>query len=264
MPTPHHEPPPRGALFDLDGTLYEAGALIPGADRAVAAIREAGLPVLFITNTTRKPRSELARRLTEYGIPAERKDVLNAPFAAANWLEGRSIERVLPLLAPAALEDLDGVRVDRESPEAVLVGDLGRDLEFDALDEAFRALMAGAELVALQKNRYWKTSRGLSLDAGAFVAALEFSSGKAATVVGKPTAAFFQAALDRLALPPEEVVMVGDDLEADIDGARALGMQTVALRTGKYRPEEDAARASAAATAVLDSVADLPNWIGIG
>jgi phospholysine phosphohistidine inorganic pyrophosphate phosphatase len=226
-------------------------------------LRRRGLPFLFTTNTTRRPRTALAARLQEMGIAARPEEILSAPAAAARWLREQGVRRAQLLLAAATHEEFAGIEsVDRD-PEAVVVGDLGDGWTFPLLNQAFRNLMAGARLLAIQRNRYWQTDGGLALDAGPFVAALEYGSGQTATLVGKPSPAFFAAAARELGLPPERIAVVGDDLDSDVAGARAAGLLGVAVRTGKYRPQdEDRARRSA--DAVLDSIAAVPEWVGSG
>jgi len=189
------------------------------------------------------------------GLPVQ-EGLIFTPAAAANVrLHGRSC---YPLVAEPLLEDLGGIELASESPEYVLVGDLGEDFTYERLDAAFRHLMDGAELVALQKNRYWEKEGRLSLDAGPFVVALEWASGKTALVVGKPEPAFFKAALQDLGLEAQEVAMVGDDAESDVAGARKAGLQGIQVRTGKYRPgtrvEPDAE---------IESIARLPEILGL-
>lgn len=259
MPSPR---PADGLLIDLDGTVWEDGALIDGAAEAVAALAKAGVPFRFATNTTRKPRRVLAAELTRLGIETAPAQVITAPSAAAGWLRERGAKRVSLLLAEASFEEFAGFELDDERPEYVVVGDLGAGWSFEVLDRAFRALLAGAELLAVQRNRYWKSGGRLTLDAGPFVAALEYASGKEARLVGKPSAAFFAAAVAELRLAPGRVAMVGDDLEADVEGARGAGLLAVAVRTGKHTPAAEE-RARAAATVVLDSVAELPGWLGL-
>jgi HAD superfamily hydrolase (TIGR01458 family) len=254
--------PPAGLLIDLDGTVWEDGALIPGAAEAIEALRRADVPFRFLTNTTRKPRAQLVAELERLGIESSIDECFNAPAAAAIWLRAQGINRVSLLLAEASFVDFSGFFIDDDNPEAVVIGDLGRDWTFDILDRAFRAVLAGAELVALQKNRYWKTEGSFSLDAGPFVAALEFASGKEARLVGKPSRELFHTMAAELDLLPEDIAMVGDDLEADIEGSRSAGLQAVALRTGKYRSENEE-RLEAVATVTLDSLAGLPAWLGI-
>ncbi|HEX6711619.1 MAG TPA: HAD-IA family hydrolase, partial [Rubrobacter sp.] len=163
-----------------------------------------------------------------------------------------------PLVEESLLEDLDDVTITTDHPHYVLVGDLGEDFTYERLDAAFRCLMEGAELLALQKNRYWRTEGGLSLDAGPFVAALEYASGKQAVVVGKPEKSFFQIALEDLGLVAHEVAMVGDDAEADVAGAKRAGLLGIQVRTGKWQAD------TRDADLVIDSIADLPGALEEG
>lgn len=245
--------PVRGCLFDLDGTLYQGDTAVPGAVQALAQLRRRGIPVRYVTNTTRFPRSALAARLAGMGFDVQPSEILSGPSAAAALLGERGLRRVQLLVAPATLEDFAGFELVNEGPEAVVVGDLGEDWTFPILNQAFRNVLEGAELFALQRNRYWLTEGGLALDGGPFVVALEFATRKTATLVGKPSPRFYGAALRELGLPAENVVMFGDDLEGDVLGAKALGMMGVAVRTGKYRPEDEG-RLQRAADAVIDSV----------
>jgi HAD superfamily hydrolase (TIGR01458 family) len=251
---------PTGFLIDLDGTVYQADRAIPGAAAALDELRRHGIPFRFTTNTTRMPRSALAERLAALGVPVRPEEILSAPAAAARWLRERGAQRVHLLLPRASWEEFEGLEIAEKSPEYVLVGDLGDEWSFPTLNRAFRNLMAGADLIAIQRNRYWHTGDGLTLDAGPFVAALEYGSGKAATLIGKPSPEFFATAARELGLPIEAIAVVGDDLETDVLGARQAGMTGVAVRTGKYRPEDED-RARRMADAVLDSIAVLPDWL---
>jgi phospholysine phosphohistidine inorganic pyrophosphate phosphatase len=253
--------PIAGVLFDLDGTVYQDGRAIPGAAEALETLRRARTPFRFTTNTTRRPRTALAERLRGMGIEACPEEILSAPAAAAGWLRTRGATRVQLLLAQDTWEEFAALEIVDRSPEVVVVGDLGEGWTFPLLDQAFRNLMEGAELLAIQRNRYWHTRGGLSLDAGPFVTALEYASGKAATLAGKPSPVFFAAAARELGVPPGRIAVVGDDLESDVAGARAAGMIGVAVRTGKYRPQDEE-QAAEAADVVLDSIADVPRWLG--
>ena len=264
-----------GLLIDLDGTVYTERGPIPGALEALAAVRAAGLPVRFVTNTSRKPRRAVLEHLTGLGVEVSEDEVLTAPVAAAAWLRRQGARRVGLLVRRAVWEDFDGL--DLVGPEDgeleaeaapvdhLVLGDLGTAWSFEILDWGFRRLLDGAALVAIQKNRSWDTGTGLSLDAGPFVAALEYATGRPATVVGKPSRAFFEGAVASMDLPPERCAMVGDDLESDVVGARAAGLTGLAVRTGKFRldgrsEEETRERADG----VLDSLADLPAWLAGG
>ena len=118
--------------------------------------------------------------------------------------------------------------------------------------------MNGAEIIALHKGKYYKVDNGLRMDAGGFVAALEFATGKKSQLVGKPNKAFFQCALDDLRLVPEEVVMIGDDLINDVNGAQNLGIPGILVKTGKYH-EGMIESSKINPDGLIDSIADLQN-----
>jgi HAD superfamily hydrolase (TIGR01458 family) len=241
----------KGLLVDLDGTLYVGEEPVVGAREAIEELEASGLALRYVTNTTRMPRRAVVERMRELGFQVEEDEILTPAWAAARLIGDRSC---LALVDDSLQEDLGEARLTEDSPEVVLVGDLGEGFTYVRLDAAFRCLMEGAELVALQKNRYWRSGGGLSLDAGPFVAALEYASGKRAVIVGKPEESFFRIALEDMGLEPHEVAVVGDDAEADVAGAKKAGLAGIQVRTGKWRPGGDVGEAHL----VLDSVAELP------
>jgi HAD superfamily hydrolase (TIGR01458 family) len=249
-------------LLDTDGTLLDAGRAIDGAVDAVRRLREARVPFLFATNTSRKSRGDVAASLREAGIDADDDEVLSASFAAAELLRRRGVRRVRLLLPRSACADYADFLTTADDPEAVVVGDIGPEVTFDALNEAFRALRRGARLVATQKNRYWKAADGPTLDAGAFVAALEYAARVDAEIVGKPAPGFFRAAAEMLGVEASSLTIVGDDVESDVAGGKRAGLGTILVRTGKF----DAARwaelpEEQRPDRVLDSIADVPDHV---
>lgn len=133
-------------------------------------------------------------------------------------------------------------------------------MSYEALNTAFRHVMAGAEILTLQKGRYFVSSDGYNLDTGAFVQLLEYGSGKTARVLGKPAVEFFRTAVAQVGCAPADVAVVGDDVTTDIAGARAIGAVSVLVRTGKY---SDEALASCAVRPdyIVDSIADVPQLL---
>jgi HAD superfamily hydrolase (TIGR01458 family) len=251
-------------LLDIDGVLHVSGDPIPGAADAVAALRSDGHRLRFVTNNTTRARARLARELQAIGIDLDEDEVSTTPIAAGKLLAGL---RVLALTMASVREDLaPHVTLVEEDAEAVLLGgadetaETGEVFAYENLNRAFAALREGARLVCLHKNRWWQTADGPLLDAGAFVAGLEYAAQVEAEIVGKPTAAYFEAALAELASKPSEAVMVGDDVEADIGGAKQIGMRGVLVRTGKFRPAA-LEEADPQPDAVLDSIAELPAWM---
>jgi HAD superfamily hydrolase (TIGR01458 family) len=251
-------------LLDIDGVLHVSGEAIPGAPGAVQQLRAEGHRIRFVTNNTTRARAELTAELQAIGIELEEEELATTPLAAGRLLEGL---RVFPLTMSAIRTDLARhVTLVEDGAEVVLVGgadetaETGEVFAYANLNRAFAELREGARLVCLHKNRWWQTSRGPLLDAGAFVAGLEYAAQVEAEVVGKPTAAYFEAALAELDAAPGEAVMVGDDVEADIGGAKRIGMKGVLVRTGKFRPAA-LREADPQPDAVIDSIADLPGHL---
>jgi HAD superfamily hydrolase (TIGR01458 family) len=247
----------------LDGTLYAAGAALPGAPEALGRLRREGTPFRLVTNTTSRSRALLVDRLRGYGFEVRPEEIFSATLAGAALAREGGYRVLAPFLPAPALEDLaefelvGGVTGRRGRPDAVLLGDLAEGWNYSVLQEAFEHVMAGAAMIALSRDRYWQGGDGLALDAGPFVRALEYATGAEARVAGKPSPAFYAAALASLGLEASaRAVMVGDDLWSDVEGAQRAGMQGWLVRTGKFR--EDTLRDSGITPdRVLPSVAAL-------
>lgn len=250
-------------LLDVDGVLMVSGEPIAGAADAVAELRTRGHRLRFVTNNTTRSRAALAAELRGMGVELADEELQTTAYAAARALTGR---RVLALTMHAVVEDLEGVELVGEGADAVLVGGADETYETNQvfsymnLARAFSELEAGAELYCLHKNRWWQTRRGPLLDAGAFVAGLEYAAEVEAVVLGKPSAAYFGAAAEALDAEPELTWMVGDDIESDIAGAQRFGLKTVLVRTGKFRPDA-VERGSVTPDAIVSSIAHLPDWL---
>jgi len=252
--------PIRAVLLDLDGVLYVEDEPVPGATEAVAELRRRGLALRFVTNTTSRPRRLILERLRRLGFEVA-PDELSTPAAlAVARCRDRALSRALLLVREDVKEDFEELDDVTEAAQAVIVGDLGDAFDYGALNRAFRQVIDGAELIALQKNRYWLRPDGLALDVGPFVAALEYATGRDALVVGKPSRDFFATILAGVPVDTGAAAMVGDDVETDVGGALGAGLAGILVRTGKYR--EDALRASGIEpSAVVDSIADVPELL---
>jgi phospholysine phosphohistidine inorganic pyrophosphate phosphatase len=253
----------RAILFDMDGVLYNSEEPIPGAAETLAWLQQRRVPHLFVTNTTSRNRAVLSEKLARFGITASPSEVMTPCEAAVDWLRSRNDGSVALFLRPAARTAFDGLACLPDEAESgaryVVIGDLGSAWDFKTLNRAFRLLHANpqATLIALGMTRYWRAADGISMDVAPFVAALENASGRRALVFGKPAAAFFHAAAERLGVPSGEILMVGDDIESDIAGAQSAGMQAALVRTGKFRSLDLAGPIKP--DVVLDSVAELPD-----
>ncbi len=247
----------RAVLVDLSGVLYVGDQPVPGAVQALGRLQAADVPHRFVTNVTRTPPAELIRRLKAMGFDVSQEHLFSAPIAARHYLQARQL-RPLMLMHPALEAEFAEFRL--EPPDAVLLGDAGEGFSYRNLNRAFRLLMEGVPLLAMGNNRYFQEADGLSLDIGPFVSALEYASGVRATILGKPSRAFFAQAVESLGCAAREVVMIGDDALADVEGALSAGLQGILVQTGKYR-SHDETKIKRAGAVVLTDVAKAVEWI---
>jgi len=254
----------RGILFDLDGVIYLGDQPIDGAVEALEWVRTQQIPHLFVTNTTSRPRTDLCRKLAAMGIAVDADRIISPPVAAVHWLHTHSdgpVALFIPEATKAEFHSLTQWQEDSDERVAsVVVGDLGDDWDFARLNRAFQLLMQqpAPSLVALGMTRYWRTPKGLQLDAGPFVAALHYATGIEPVVTGKPAVAFFHSGAEALGIKPAQLLMIGDDIRGDIGGAQQAGLQTLLVQTGKFRPAD--LQGEIQADAVLASIAELPGW----
>ena len=254
-------PPFRAALLDLEGTLYANGRPIDGAEAALAALRARGLRLRFLTNIDSRTPEMIVGELSRLGLHIDAGDLFTPISAAAAAIRVAGAARVHGLLAAALRPAIPGL-VTEPPYTHVLVGDCRDVLSYPALDAAFRALRNGAQLLALQRGRYFKCDDGDHVDTGAVVAGLEYAAGVTARVLGKPSAEFFALAAASLGVGLAECVVVGDDATTDIRGGRSAGATTVQVRTGKFA-DQVAEGCTGSAHLTVDSVADLPSVLAV-
>ncbi len=225
----------KGLLFDIGGVLYVGDQVIEGAAESVAALAEK-FPMRFVTNTTRRVPSTVLKKLLDFGFDINEKQLFTALNASKDFLSEKGAT-ALPLMTDDAAVYFEAFKSDH--PDYVVVGDAYTNFDYAHMNQAFRALNNGAELIAAAKNRYFKDNDAvLSMDAGGFIAALEFATGKEAKIIGKPSETFFHLAVNSMGLEPHEVLMVGDDIESDIQGAQDAGLKAALVKTGKFQPND--------------------------
>ncbi len=246
-------------LLDIDGVLYDGDNPVEGAQKVIDEL-QSRYPIRFITNTTRKTHDMVYDKLRGMGFKIGYETIFTALDATAAFLEQNRAGGYFLLYEKVA--DTFAA-FESEKPDYVVVADAYTDFTYESLNRAFRHLMDGAELLAIAKNRYFKDKDGmLSLDAGGFVALLEFAAQKEATILGKPSRDFFRLACESMGMRPDRVLMVGDDIESDILGGQKAGMRACQVKTGKFRPED--LNRGIEPDCLIDSIADLPKLLGGG
>ncbi|MDD1720267.1 MAG: TIGR01458 family HAD-type hydrolase [Methanoregulaceae archaeon] len=254
----------KGFLIDLDGVLYIGGKPVPGAAETIRYLDRHGYPYRFVSNTTRKSRRSIAAHLGSLGLQVSASLIFTPPAAAVSHMlrEGRTRCLLLTTCDVHTEFTGSGITVAEESVDFVVVGDAGDNFTYDLMNKAFRMVLGGAGILALEKDRYWMGAGGMMLSAGPFVAALEYATGARAELVGKPSARFFELALRDMGISASGAAMIGDDLFTDVGGALASGLTGILVRTGKFRPDLLQDPASPSPDAVLDSISDLPDILG--
>lgn len=243
----------RALLLDLDGVIVLAGEVIPGAAEAVRELERRGLPYRIVTNTSAVSRETLSRWSAKLGAPIPASRFESALSASAAWTARHFGDRPLYVLASKdARTEFAGQHLlsheEAGAPgataAAVVIGDSPEEATYDNLNRAFRLVLGGALLVGMHRNAWWLTPDGPTLDSGAFVTGLEFATGRPATIVGKPSGAFFSQAVRDLRqecgrdLARSEIAMVGDDVRTDVRAAQRAGLRGILVLSGKHGPED--------------------------
>ncbi|MDD1706429.1 MAG: HAD-IIA family hydrolase, partial [Methanoregulaceae archaeon] len=236
-----------------------------GAVETISYLADNGYPFRIVSNTTRRSRETISRQLRSMGFEIPVPQIFTPSIAAVSFIAGRGENEVFILASPEVSAEIasEGIVHRNDGIKFVVVGDAGDLFTYSLLNEAFRLLLEGAELIALEKDRYWMGKDGMMLSAGPFVSALEYATGKRAVVMGKPSGEFFMLALASMNARPGHSVMIGDDVVTDIGGAVANGLSGILVRTGKFR-KDSLEQATTPPTRVIASIADIPSLLGSG
>jgi HAD superfamily hydrolase (TIGR01458 family) len=222
----------KGILCDIGGVLYTGEKVIPGAAETIKKLKSE-YKIRFLSNTSRKTPQNIYEKLKKMGFNIEKSEIFTALDALKKYLSQKGISAFVI----ATNEAKEYLKLPFKE-KAVAVCDAYTNFNYHDLNEAFRRLLEGYEFLATNKNRYFKDSDGLSLDAGPFVNALEYASGVEAKILGKPSCEFFEEAINDMGEKKEDVVMIGDDIESDILGAKKCGIKTVLVKTGKFNEKD--------------------------
>jgi HAD superfamily hydrolase (TIGR01458 family) len=221
-------------LVDLDGVLRINKNPAPQVEHFMNYLNESKRPACMISNSTLSTVEDVAEFFSFHEIECK-IPIMTAASAAAIYAK-QNYRRV-------AVYCIDKVRrifteiLDYDNPQAVIIGDYGKKWDFKTMNEIYRKVAGGADLIAMHKKRIWETVEdGVILDVGPFVVAIEYATGKKASLIGKPSPLYFRSALKLLGCPEDsQFIMIGDELETDIKGAQNLGAKTILIYTGKTK-----------------------------
>lgn len=245
-----------GILCDLDGVLYVDNELLPKAKEAVNYLLASEKKVIFCTNTTKNSIKGLENKLLNFGLNIPENLILSPPKIAIEWLKNNNYPSIYPLINQELFEDFAEFNFNFANPDYILIGDIGKTWTYDLMNEIFNKLMNGAEILALHKGKFWQAQKGLRIDIGAFINAFEYATNKKAHIFGKPNEEYFLTACKKMDLSPKNVLMLGDDIISDVDGAMKCGLKGGIIKTGKYR-EDYANKSGVEPNYELDSIYDI-------
>jgi HAD superfamily hydrolase (TIGR01458 family) len=224
-------------LFDLDGVFYISNRLIEGGNETLAYLRSKHIPFRFVTNTTTFSRKKLWEKLSGLGLELLETEIVSANYSGVLYLKKQQAKSCKLILEETAKEDYRSFNIQEKHPEYIVIGDIGNRWNYDLMNELMNDVLEGSQIIALHKGRYFQTDEGLKIDAGAFIAGIEYVTQQKTIVIGKPVASFFELAASEFECLPHEITMVGDDLINDIYGAQQMGYRSILVKTGKYREE---------------------------
>ena len=221
-------------LIDLDGVIRIGDGISHDAPGFLGFLKENDFPFCIISNSTRNTGDDIRTILKKSGLDFT-VNAMTTVDATLNYIKSKNYKVSVYCCenVKASFNEL----INNDNPDAVVIGDLGDGWSYDILNEIFNKIRNGAKMIAMQKNKFWKPD-GIRtcLDAGSFIAALEYASSKQAELIGKPSPHYFGTALNLLNRNPEDgFVMIGDDTETDIAGAQALGGTGILIYTGKTK-----------------------------
>lgn len=249
-------------FLDIDGVLMLGELPIPGGTATVTKLLNLGVKVAYVSNTTTRPRRKVHEELVKLGFHVELDDVLTPAIIAREKILRLKNGSTALFVHDDVMEDFEGLRITNHRAGAVLMGDMGESFSPEMMDQIFRLTFSGSELLAMTKNRFRRDDRGLHLDLGPYVAAVEYATGKRADIVGKPAPSFFRGLISHYGIRPEAALMVGDEVGVDVKGAQRVGMKTVLVKTGKF-DFDYVKRSGVLPDNVVPSIADLLPALGI-
>ena len=251
----------KALLIDLDGTIYQNGKLIDNTLITIQKLNKNKVPFRFITNNTRKSRQSICLYLKKLGLIIDESYIYTTMYAAINYCKKNNLKKIKIIsLTDEYKNDVSEIDIVESNPDAIILGDLSDQFNYNKLNEIFIELQQGAQLIALHKNRYWLKNNNITLDLGPFVSLLEYASNQRAIVIGKPNKNFFEIAAHDFNMAYSNIAVIGDDIESDVSGSINTGMQGVLVKTGKYI-EKQLENSGIKPDYVLDSFSHITNYL---
>lgn len=229
----------KNLIFDIEGVLIKDKTFTPvdGALFFFKELKEKNIKYLLASNNTSHDPVGLINSLNNSGFDFSVNELVTCLDMALDELRSRNAESCVILALDPVIEFLkaEGINViENDSADAVVVG-LDLNISYSRYKMAVNALLNDAEFIALHKNRLYKDIDGkYGISAGGITKALEYSVGREAFIVGKPSRRFYEKCLEKIRTEPEHIMFISDDPFSDLIGAKDMGMKTCFALSGKY------------------------------
>jgi HAD superfamily hydrolase (TIGR01458 family) len=220
-------------LIDYDGVVKIGNSLAPDAEKFFDFINKNKIPACILSNSTLRTGDLIKEFFATHGIDLQ-IPALTAFHATLTFVK-KNYKKVQVYCRDYLKHHFEGM-IDEENPEAIVIGDIEDKWNYKIMNDIFKKVFNGADLVAMHKNKFWNPSGELLIDAGAFITGIEYAASKEAIVIGKPSLHYFNEALEKIgAKINDEFFMIGDDTENDVKAAQELGGKGILIFTGKTR-----------------------------
>ncbi len=221
-------------LFDIDGVLEYQGKVFDKAIELVNKIRERGINLRFLTNSTLKSSRSAAEKLEKRGFKVFKEEVVTASFATALYLKEIKPRSIWLLLAREGVEEFDQFVIDEDNPEYIVIGDCRDSFNFSTMNKVLQKVMNGAKLIGMISELIDSSLGTLELNVGSWVGMIERAANVKATYIGKPNKYVFDLILKDFNISKERILMVGDRVSSDIVGAHNAGIKSVLVKQGEF------------------------------
>lgn len=237
--------PVKAVISDMDGVLWRGMVALPGLGDFFDLLLARDIEFVLATNNSRNTPADYVQKLAKMGISGiQERHIVTSGSATVSYLQTR-----YPAGSDLFVVGGDGLKQMLvragynlvESDAAAVVCGIDFDLTYGKLRTATLLIRGGADFIGTNPDSSFPSPEGLVPGAGSILALLEAASGQSSTIIGKPGRGMFEAALAVLGAHPQETLMIGDRINTDIAGARALGMQTALVMTGVETPDSLAA-----------------------
>jgi HAD superfamily hydrolase (TIGR01458 family) len=228
----------QGIILDIEGVLVFQGKAYPGAAELLDLLREKGITIRILSNSTLQSRKSYAEKLTAMGFTIYESEVITASFATARYLKTLHPISCWVMLKGEGLEEFNGLNHDSDDPEYIVMGDFREGFTFQNMNKALRLLQKGSKLIVMIPEIVDNSMGGAELTVGAYGKMLGDAANIEGTYIGKPNKYVFDMTLETMDIEKNRILMVGDKIATDVVGAKKIGIRSALVKTGEFKERD--------------------------